>query len=93
MVLPFLPQSSPTAQMLFWLMAAISEKVPDLFTWYAWYQALLLAVAGLDTASPDTAASTVTAPAIQRFITPPSEKERCSTSIDIMPFPKSPATE
>jgi hypothetical protein len=60
--------------MLVWLMAAICEKFPDLLTWNVWYQALLLALAGPDAASPATAASTVTAPAIQRFITPPHPK-------------------
>jgi hypothetical protein len=61
--------------MLVWLMAAISEKLPDLLTWYVWYQALLLALAGPDAASAATAASAVTAPAIQRFITPPHPKK------------------
>jgi hypothetical protein len=74
MVLPFLPQRSPTAQMLVLLMAAIRAKLPDLFTWSVWYQALLLALAGPDAASPATAASTVTAPASQRFITHPHPK-------------------
>jgi hypothetical protein len=80
--------------MLVWLTAAISEKFPDLLTWSVWYQALLLAAAGPDAASPAAAASTAAAPAIQRFITPPDQKkERCPATIDIMPFPKSPATE
>ena len=41
MVLPFLPRMSPTAQMLVWLMAAVSVKMPRLFTWNVWYQAVL----------------------------------------------------
>jgi hypothetical protein len=72
--------------MLLLLMAAMLAKLPGVFTWYVWPHPPL-ALAGPDAASPPTAASTVTTPAIQRFITLPcpSEKEQCSTSIDIMP--------